>query len=268
MADDDSFAAPMHEDATSHDSNMVYAFDDFIALMDALQVLGVDALQANRYVASLVKSKLQQPTVMEAHGRGKIVSMANSEFRNLNVLGKQALDLRTKKPSGAHWDFSRAQDRREAKDLVLRDEPTWLIGSPPCTPFSTLMALNYKHWTDEKVKEVLDAGRKHLRFVIALYRVQLAGNRHFLHEHPQSASSWRDPWMEDLLKHPRVGTTIGHQCRYGLTSPSPDGTSLPAMKPTRFASSSAQMLARLSLKCDKTHRHQQLMGGHAAEAAF
>ena len=126
------------------------------------------------------------------------------------------------------------------------------------------MKLNFKAWTDEKIKETLDEGRKHLRFVIALYRLQLAEGRHFLHEHPQSASSWKDPWMEALLKHPRVSTTIGHQCMYGLTSKGPDGKEMPSMKPTRFASSSAQMLARLSMKCDQTHKHQQLVGGRAA----
>ena len=33
------------------------------------------------------------------------------------------------------------------------------------------------------------------------------------------------------------------------------------MKPTRFASSSKHMLDRLSLKCNRQHEHQQLVGG-------
>ena len=73
--------------------------------------------------------------------------------------------------------------------------------------------------------------------------------------------------MVELLEHPRVSTTVGHQCCYGLASRGPHGE-LPAKKPTMSASSSVHMLARLSKKCDKSHRHQQLTEGRAAAAAF
>ena len=74
--------------------------------------------------------------------------------------------------------------------------------------------------------------------------------------------------MVKLLSHPRVQTAIGHQCMYGLTSKSGPDTYLPAKKPTMFASSSPHMLKRLSVKCDGTHRHQHLIDGRAAKAAF
>ena len=38
---------------------------------------------------------------------------------------------------------------------------------------------------------------------------------------------------------------------------------MPAKKPTRWASSSPQMLKRLSRRCSKTHVHQHLVGGRA-----
>ena len=118
MEDDEADAPSMPEGGGAMSSDMVYAFHDMISLMDTLQVLGVDAVQANRYVCSLVRSKIQ-PSVMEAYGRGKIVAMANGQFRNLNILGEQALDLRTQKPSGGNWDFSLASDRKEATRVVL-----------------------------------------------------------------------------------------------------------------------------------------------------
>ena len=55
---------------------------------------------------------------------------------------------------------------------------------------------------------------------------------------------------------------------WGLLSPTPGGGELPAMKPTRFLTSSPQMAARLSTTCSKDHQHQQLVGGRAAAAAF
>ena len=66
---------------------------------------------------------------------GGIVNAANDDFRNLNIVGKHALDLRTKKPDGTSWDFTLAQDRKQAKDIVINEKPDWLVGSPPCTQF-------------------------------------------------------------------------------------------------------------------------------------
>ena len=105
---------------------------DMVALMDALQCVGVEVTQANRFVASLVRKK---PSIMEIYGRGRIVEMANSSHRDLNVLGDLALDLRTLKPSGEAWDFTKKSDRLEALQLVRDRKPKWVIGSPPRTAF-------------------------------------------------------------------------------------------------------------------------------------
>ena len=43
---------------------------------------------------------------------------------------------------------------------------------------------------------------------------------------------------------------------------------MPAKKPTRFLTSSAQMAQRLSRKCDKSHRHAILDCGRTAAAAY
>ena len=43
---------------------------------------------------------------------------------------------------------------------------------------------------------------------------------------------------------------------------------MPALKPTRFMTSSLQMASVLNKRCPRTHKHQQLVGGRAAKAAF
>ena len=40
------------------------------------------------------------------------------------------------------------------------------------------------------------------------------------------------------------------------------------MKPTRFMSSSPQMLVQLDHRCDRSHNHRHLTGGRCADAAF
>ena len=120
----------------------------------------------------------------------------------------------------------------------------------------------------ERVKAILNEDRRHLHFVISLYKIQLNEGRHFLHEHPHGASSWGDIHMKRLLNHPGVNSVVSDQCQYGLLTPGPEGKLLPAKKPTRWASTSSHMLARLSARCPGNHEHQHLVGGRAANAAF
>ena len=124
--------------------------------------------------------------------------------------------MRVQKPNGQFWDFGKAVDRREAEEYVREHKPTWLIGSPPCTAFSILnFGMNYPKMDPEVVRAKIKEGRMHLRFMLHLYKIQLDGGRHFLHEHPATARSWQDDQMVKMLRHPRVGTTVSDQCEYG-----------------------------------------------------
>ena len=74
--------------------------------------------------------------------------------------------------------------------------------------------------------------------------------------------------MQKLLGHPRVNSVVSDQCQYGLVTPGIGGGLLPAKKPTCWASTSTQMLSRLSARCPGNHTHQHLIGSRAADAAF
>ena len=132
----------------------------------------------------------------------------------------------------------------------------------------SLTNLNYAKWTNERVQRCLAAGRLHLHVVIALCHVLAGAGLRVPHEHPQSATFWHDPWVERLHEHPRVSTTVCNQCQYGLRTTGKGGEAAPTKKPTRIASSSPHMLARLSKRCDHRHTHEYLLGGRAIAAAF
>ena len=236
------------------------------ALPGAFQIVGVDPVIATR--AAYARVKKRRPTMMELYGRGTIVHGANVSFKNLNVHGLDALDLRTLKPSGQPWDFTKTSDHRLALWLVRTRKPTWMIGSPPCTAFSSLMHLNKKKMSPQQFDAMLREGRLHLHSMIQIYVEQIKNHGHFLHEHPQGATSWVDPIMKKLLEHPAVHSVVGHQCEFGLTTPDADGRPMVAKKPTRFATSSVHMAPRLGRRCTGTHPHQQLVAGRAASAAF
>ena len=246
------------------------------SMVDVLQTLGVDAAEATKFSVNLIKDmpvksmkfgEDYRPTLFEFYGQGNLVNAANGCRRDLNLNGLAAFDLRTRKPNGEAWDFCKSSDRREARRFVEECKATWVIGCPPCTFFSRLnQGLNYRKMDPQVVEERRREAVLHLRFVIGLYKLQISGGRHFLHEHPETAISWDDAMMRKLLKEKSVATVVSDQCEYGLLTPGPNGEPMAAKKPTKWASSSPHMLKRLSKRCQKGHTHQQLVGGRAKHA--
>ena len=70
------------------------------------------------------------------------------------------------------------------------------------------------------------------------------------------------------MAHNDVHVTVADQCQYGLKTRGEDGTPMPALKPTRFMTSSVQMSKLLQKRCKKDHKHQPLVSGRCAAAAF
>ena len=144
-----------------------------------------------------------------------------------------------------------------------------VIGSPPCTVFSQLQTMNM-HTQNTKWMEEYEVRKqkaiRHIEFCVGLYKLQMAEGRHFLHEHPEGASSWRLSRMEDLLKQAGVWTVNADLCMYGMTVTC-KGVTKPAKKPTRFATNAWCVAEALGRRCDKSHEHIDLLEGRAAQAA-
>ena len=246
------------------------------SLAGVLHTLGVSAADAITYGVSVVKDRhpsvssfgqSYNQTFIEVYGQGIIVKASHGRRRNLNVNGLRAFDLRTAKLIGSAWDFSKSGDRRQTRNTIEEEKPTWLIGSPPFTFFSLWnQGLNHRKMDPARVEELRREAIKHLHSVIGLYRLQVDAGRHFLHEHPAGASSWKDPRMERLMEHPKISSVVSDQCEYGLLTPNDDGLPTPAKKPTRWMSSSPHMLKCLSQRCRGNHVHQHLIGGRAKAA--
>ena len=171
------------------------------------------------------------------------------------------------------YDFNLEADRRKAWKEIKKSNPYVIIGSPPCTMFSNLQELNkYVHrdnpeWLARFEEEKRKASR-HIEFCIQLYRYQLRQGRHFIHEHPWGASSWKMDSVVELMRDGRVFTVESHQCRFGLEShvSSKSGAKGPVKKPTGFMTSARCVAERLGQLCDGTHSHVHLVGGRAAAA--
>ena len=235
----------------------------------ALRMAGVSPVQA-KSAASSMTSRDPPSTFVEVYGTS-IFDHSLMSRRNLNVEGLHSFDLRSLKPDGHPWDFTKRTDRKLAREMIRESDPDWVIGAPPCTAFSIWNhGMNYKKMDQAEVQRRLREGRLHLNFVCSLYRRQMARGKFFLHEHPASALSWREHDIEALSRLPMVNVVTMHQCQYGLVTPSSEDPEklVPAMKPTRWMTNSLVMAQQLQKKCDGSHKHQHLVGGRCKDASF
>ena len=233
----DSHMSDDEPNADDHPMAAQYGMD-----VDMLLSMGVEPIDAIRYVRKCMHHTAAI-TFHEAYGRGGLSDEARRS--PLNVKGLRSLDFACQKDDGSHWDFSKQSDRQEALRLIESDDPDWVIGSPPCTAFSLLnVGLNYPKMDKEEVRKRIKEGLVHLKFVCQLYRRQIRNGKFFLHEHPNSALSWKTKPILRMLKLEGVSTVVNDQCMFGLIAKGPDGTSLPAKKPTRWMSNSSFMLDR------------------------
>ena len=114
-------------------------------------------------------------------------------MKHRHLLPGFALDLTVVDPDdGLPWDFSKSGKREKARQMRRRQKPYMLIGSPMCTAFSTLQALNRAKSADpEAYDRATRRAIKHIKFMVEMYLDQMEDGHFFLHEHPAFATSWQ-----------------------------------------------------------------------------
>lgn len=84
-----------------------------------------------------------------------------------------------------------------------------------------LQQLNYaRYGTDPEWRNTfsreLEKAKAHVKFCCDLYAYQMKVGRHFLHEHPWSASSWKLWQVDALASNPLVHVVKSDFCRFGM----------------------------------------------------
>ena len=69
---------------------------------------------------------------------------------------------------------------------------------------------------------------------------------YFLHEHPATASSWKNDLVKDILAMPGVRRVVSPMCSFGMTQEDELGTAL-VHKATAFMTNSDKIATRLAL---------------------
>ena len=135
-----------------------------------------------------------------------------------------AVDLMVSKNSnGDHWDLSKDTDQRELRRLLKKEKPLFLVGSPPCGPFSPLQNLSKYKRTDEENQQILEEGRMHLKVAVDCYLEQHNHGRFFLHEHPKPSASWQEPEIERLASLPGVYKVESPMCKWEMVAEDQQG---------------------------------------------
>ena len=172
-------------------------------------------------------------------------ALARAEFPVGFALDLGETDSYDNKP----WDFTIKDKRERAEALVRETKPLLLIGSPPCTSFSSLFLSNKSRMKPHLFDKIVAEGLVHLAFCVKLYNIQMSENRYFIHEHPWSATSWSIPSMLKLGASPYVLTGKGNMCAQRMILRDARGSAGHVLKATGWRTNSPYILQELAVLC-------------------
>ena len=223
--------------------------------MEVKSLGSLDLILEHRRLAELYDEKLTLLMKLGEASVGEVYSPPRVTARSsqFGVRPCFAMDLTEMDPfDNKPWDFSQPEKQTRAWARMRAEQPTLLVGSPPCTPFSQLQALNYPKMKPEHAKKMMQDGITHLEFCISLYQYQAEYGRYWLHEHPDGATSWAQERMQALLSRPDTLRVKGDMCAHGMTSMDWDGEGL-VRKTTGWATNSPRLAERLSARCTNSN---------------
>ena len=129
--------------------------------------------------------------------------------------------------------------------MYEEQKPMFLVGSPPCTAFSTWQHLNNAKGPPDIVQKEWQAALDHMEFVFGLHAMQHQAGLYFLHEHPEHATSWKLGCIQRVADMQHVTEAVGDQCHYDQETKEGE----PIKNGTRWMSNSESMLQELSRRC-------------------
>ena len=181
--------------------------------------------------------------IVEVYSQPRIAQEATMFAKDgLKLNPGWSLDLtRTNPGTGKPWNLADPATQAQVRRMVVEDKPLFVVGSPPCTAFSIMQNISRAKRDPKIVEKELEDGRRHLKICTQLCLIQLQSGRFFVHEHPVGATSWKEPCMTELMGQPGVDTVVVDMCAFGMRVDS-GKVQGPAMKSTRIASNSAEVL--------------------------
>ena len=100
------------------------------------------------------------------------------DYDGIRLIPGWSLDLTREDPkTGRPWDLSSHAVRQRVRKMVKETKPFMVIGSPPCTMFSTMQNMNKGKIGKERFDKMLEDAKEHIRFCVEVYRIQMKEGR-------------------------------------------------------------------------------------------
>jgi len=128
--------------------------------------------------------------------------------------------------------------------------------------FSSLQNLSKNRRDKAKFNKAMKEAEEHVKFCMGIYWIQMKAGRYFLHEHPNSASSWNMPEVVEMIANEDVDVVTCDMCAFGLKITDNVGEAL-VEKRTKLMSNPPEVLKRVGLQC--TNRAPSAGPGHPEE---
>ena len=176
----------------------------------------------------------------------------------LGLRGDLSVDLAT------GWDLSLEQHRANLLTEIVRRRPKIVFLEPPCTWFSKLLSLNWKHIPRHLREQRLVASMVLFEFCLLIMRIQLLAGRAFVLEHPHSATSWKHPQVQGALRSfPGTAFADFDFCMFGMVTKI---NRVPVKKTTRLMTNCPHIYKRFAdVRCDGSHDHQMCWDSEGGE---
>ena len=241
-------------------------------ILDTYEVRSVDITEEDAEAIALMSCEMAAVDVMEIYSPKRLTEAA-AQFK---LRPGFAVDLCEEKPEGGYWDLRKESDVQEVREWIDKDEPALLTGSPPCHMFSLLQNISWYKLSPEVRERRMKEALNHLHVSCEMYRKQYDAGRWFLHEAPWSATSWKDPEVQELLSREGVRVVRGPMCRWGMMSTDKRGLQGTGYvrKETGWMTNCEALAELLEGECSNQtgkapwHRHVHLIGGLARQAAI
>ena len=137
----------------------------------AIHALGGDGHAYRRERASAALAVLA-----EVYSAPKVVAAAGT-LTKYGMMPGLALDITIHDDTGQPYDFSVKAQRDKAEALIGVQQPLLFIGSPMCTAFSVIQAINMARRDPLVVERKLIAGRLYLAWCCHLYTCIVSRSR-------------------------------------------------------------------------------------------
>ena len=212
--------------------------------------------------AEAISNLLARVGVAEVYSPPRLTAMAATFGLTPGI----AVDLTTPRNEHENWDLEKKDHVEDAERKIEKEDPFFLMGSPPCGPTSGIVRwLLWHRLTPQQRQELFRKGEHHCQVCCKLYWSQLARGRHFGHEHPDRNASWDFKCIKVLSADKRVHTARGPMCAHDLVGYDKDGNQGLVFKMHKFLTSAVCVAWRLNTECSNKdgsrpwHRHVPLM---------